>query len=437
MKRILVMVAASAALAGCTLGPSYVRPDTAVPGGYAQPAPAGEAIANVPWWQLFQDPELQRLVEAGLKENKDLGIAAARIDEARARLGVRRADQFPTATASAGAGRGRSSDYIVPDASVENDFVVAGQVAFEVDLWGKYRRATESARAELLASEEARRVVLFTLVSDIASLYFQLRDLDAKVEITRRTLGARRESLRLASLRFEGGVVPQLDVRQAEIEEATTEAELPAYERQIAEVERALNLLLGRFWGPIPRGKPLDGQVLPPEVPAGLPSELLERRPDVRQAEQALHAQMALIGVAEALRFPTFSLTAALGLESTHFDDLFRRDARLWNFGGNFLQTLFDFGKNKQRVEVEKARTQQAVLQYQKTVQQAVGEVETSLVAIRSYRKEREVQLRRVGSASGAAKLAQARYDGGVTTYLEVLDAERSLYSAEIDASAA
>jgi multidrug efflux system outer membrane protein len=309
MKRTLAFLFLAAATAGCTLGPEYRRPDTAAPAGYIQSESAGASVANLPWWELFQDPELQGLVETALKENKDLGIAVWRIAEARARLGIVRADQFPTATASGGAARGRQSEDINPLAGVENNFSLAGQVSFEVDLWGKYRRATESARAELLATEEARRVVVFALVSDVASLYFQLRDLDAKLEISRRTLESRRESLRLVRLRFEGGVVPQLDVHQAEVEEATAAAAVPAYERLIAQVEQVLSLLLGRYPGPIGRGAALDAQVLPPDVPPGLPSELLERRPDVRQAEQTLHAQLARIGVAEALRFPSFSLT--------------------------------------------------------------------------------------------------------------------------------
>ncbi len=438
-RRIVLGVVLPAVLAvtACHLGPNYQRPGLPVPEAYVQQAPPGAAVANLPWWELFKDERLQALIRTALAENKDLKIAVARIAEARAALGFTKADQFPTIDGAAGTSRLKTSDQVIPGIGGEHRdvYVLAADLRFEIDLWGKLRRATEAARADLLATEEARRSVTITLVSDVAGAYLTLRDFDAEMEIARRTLESRRESLRLIRLRFERGIIPELDVHQAEIEEATAAAALSSFERQVGQTENGLSVLLGRNPGPIERGARLDEQTFPPDVPAGLPSELLERRPDVLAAEQALHAQTARIGVAQAARFPTLSLTGAYGYESSELSNLNATGASFWNIGASLVGPLFNYGRNRRRVEIEKARTEQALQLYETAVLQAFREAEDALVAVRTYRDEYEARVRQVAAARGAARLSRARYDNGVTSYLEVLDAERSLFNAELDAS--
>jgi multidrug efflux system outer membrane protein len=422
-----------AVLASCAIGPDFTRPAVPEPEAWRQAAPTGEAIANLPWWEVFRDPVLQELIGAALVENREVRIAAARVEEAAARLGFTRADQFPSLRYEANATRAESSERIdgVPG-SLGETYSAAGTSYWEIDLWGRLRRATESARAELLATEAAERGVTITVVAGVAQLYFTLRDLDARLAIAQRTLVSRRDSTALIRTRFEGGVVSELDVHQAEIEEATAAAAVPAFERETVRVESALAVLLGRAPGDIPRGEPLDDARLPAEVPPGLPVELLARRPDLVEAEQRAHAQMARVGIAEALRLPTLSLTAAGGLASSDLDDFSDSSANFWSVGGNLTGPLFEFGKNKQRVEVERARTEQAVLRYEGAVLNAFSEVETTLAAVRTYAVEHAARRRQVAAALAAARLSRARYDGGVTSYLEVLDIERSLFNAEL-----
>ncbi len=272
-----------------------------------------------------------------------------------------------------------------------------------------------------------------SLVAEVARGYFLLRDLDARLEISLRTLQSRRDSTELIRNRFEGGIVSELDVRQAEIEEARAAVRVPEFRRQIVQVENALSVLLGRSPGKITRGLKLVEQTLPEDPPAGLPSELLQRRPDIRQTEEALHAQMALIGVAEALRWPSLSLTGAVGLQSQELSAL--TSGGTWSVGADLLGPLFQFGRNKRRVEAQRASTEQAILGYEATVLDAFREVEDALVAIRTLREEHAVRVTQVNSATQARRLSRARYDGGVTSYLEVLDIERSLFQSELDAS--
>ncbi len=424
-----------ASLSGCVVGPDYERPAIETPEEFRQRISTGAAITNIPWWQLFGDPRLERLIIIALEENKDLAIATARVEETRARLGFVRADQYPRVDGEAGVNRGNTAEQFLPGAGVQNSYTLSAQFAFEVDLYGRLRRSTEAAQAELLASEDARNTVLISLIADVASAYFLLRDLDERRDIAERTLRARRESTRIIRERFEKGTTPKLDVNQAQIEEADAAVQLASLEREVIQTENLLNVLLGRNPGPIARGESNEAQVMPPGVPAGLPSELLERRPDIRAAEQSLAAQTARIGIAEALRFPSLSLTASAGQASSELSDLTDSNATIWNIGANFFGPIFDAGKNKQRVEIEVARTRQLLNQYELTVLRAFQEVENALAAVRTLADERAARDVQLDAARSAAFLSRARYDGGVTSYLEVLESDRSLFRTELSSS--
>ena len=418
-------------LGGCALGPDYERPEIDIPASYIQPVEQGESFANMPWWDVLQDPQLQTLIRIALKENKDLGIAAARIEEFRAILGVTRADQFPTVDLNARGNRGDFGD-VTPVPGTQENYRLSADVFFEVDLFGKLRRATEAARAQLLVTEEARRSITISLVANVASTYMLLRDLDAQLEIARRTEKLRGESLNIIQARFDKGIVSQLDLNQAQIELAIASVAIAAAERNVAQSENLLSILLGRNPGPIVRGLALKEQMIPPAIPTGLPSELLQRRPDILSSEAQLAAQTARIGVAEAARWPSLSLTGALGFESNELSDLTASGSDFWTLGVDFLAPIFNAGRNSSRVEAERARTEQALLAYQQTVLRAFSEVEDSLVAVRTYRDEHAARQRQVEAANNAARLSRARYNGGVTSYLEVLVTEQSQFSAEL-----
>ena len=418
-------------LGGCALGPDYERPEIDIPASYIQPVEQGESFANMPWWDVLQDPQLQTLIRIALKENKDLGIAAARIEEFRAILGVTRADQFPTVDLNARGNRGDFGD-VTPVPGTQENYRLSADVFFEVDLFGKLRRATEAARAQLLVTEEARRSITISLVANVASTYMLLRDLDAQLEIARRTEKLRGESLNIIQARFDKGIVSQLDLNQAQIELAIASVAIAAAERNVAQSENLLSILLGRNPGPIVRGLALKEQMIPPAIPTGLPSELLQRRPDILSSEAQLAAQTARIGVAEAARWPSLSLTGALGFESNELSDLTASGSDFWTLGVDFLAPIFNAGRNSSRVEAERARTEQSLLAYQQTVLRAFSEVEDALVAVRTYRDEHAARQRQVEAANNAARLSRARYNGGVTSYLEVLVTEQSQFSAEL-----
>ena len=425
-------------LGACALGPDYQRPQAELAEAYVQPTATGESIANLPWWELFQDPVLQQLIGTALKENKDLAIAASRILEAQAILGITRSEYFPTVDAQVSAARGQGSAQVFPgsiDNSIGNNYVVGLGVGYEVDLFGRLRRSNEAARAQLLGTEYAYQALSISLVAGVADAYMLLRDLDQQLEISRRTYATRTHSLDIMRARFDKGTVPLLDVNQAEIELESAGAAVATAERAQAQTEHALSLLTGRNPGAIVRGGSLSQQSLAPTIPSGLPSELLRQRPDIRAAEQQLVAQTARIGVAEAARWPSLQLTGSLGFESGELSELSASDADFWNLGANLLAPVFNAGRNKNRVEAEKARTEQALQTYVKTIQQALREVEDALVAVRTYRAENAARGRQVEAARSAARLSRARYDGGVTSYLEVLDTERSLFQSELSAS--
>ncbi len=422
-------------VAGCAMGPDYERPETVMPEAFRQTAESGTSIANLNWWELFGDEQLNELIRIALEQNKDMAIAISRIEEARAALGFVRSDQYPQFEVSAGANRGNSipgTSVIVP---INNNFVLAGNLSFELDLWGKLRRSTEAAQAELLATVDASNSVRITLIADVASTYLLLLDLDTRVAIAERTLETRKESLGIIQARFDRGTVALIDVNQAQIEMYDAEAQLFALQREDVQVENLLNILLGQHPGVIEREQHDIYSLELLKVPAGLPSELLERRPDVRVAEQQLAAQTARIGVAEAIRFPSLSLTGTLGLASDDLSGFFSSDNKTWGLSAGLIAPVFNAGRNKRRVEVEVARTEQALLNYEQTVLQAMREVEDSLAGIQTYKYEVLARENQQKAATSAAMLSRARYNGGVTSYLEVLESERSLFKAELLAS--
>lgn len=424
-------------LTGCTAGPNYQRPAVTVPGEYRGLAPdtgpqATASFAEEKWWTVFQDEELQKLIRTALEQNYDLRIAATRILQAQAVLGITRADQTPTITGSASAFNQRFPQNLGTPPIETSALQASVGLAWELDFWGKFRRATEAARAEVLATEWGQRAVRTTLVSDVAAAYFQLRELDLELEISKRTLASRQESLRLVEVRAKGGVTSMLDVRQSEQLVYGAAAAIPDLERRIEQQENFISILLGQNPGPIPRGKALVETAVPPTVPAGLPSALLERRPDIQAAEQRLVSANARIGVAKAAYFPQITLTAAGGFQSSALTSLFTGPAGLWSFGGQLLQPIFNRGRIRSNVKLTEAQKEEAVLIYQQAIQQSFREVSDSLVAYRKNQEVREQQQLLTRAAEDAVQLSDMRYRGGVTSYLEVLDSDTRYFSAQI-----
>jgi len=394
--------------------------------------PTAKSLGEQKWWEVFQDKQLQELIHTALQRNYDVRIAATRVLQAQAQLGITRADQLPTISAGAQAVNERNprTKFFPPYETNANQVDVS--LAWELDFWGRYRRATESARATLLATEWARESVINTLVSDVATAYFQLRSLDLQLEISRRTLASRRDSLQLTQTLANGGATSMLDVRQAEQLVFTAAETIPDLERQIEQQENFLSTLLGNNPGPIARGMSLTDQPHAPDVPAGLPSSLLERRPDIREAEAQLIAANAQIGVAKAAYFPQINLTADAGYQSSALTSLFTGPAGLWSFGGSLVQPIFTGGRIRSNVRFTEARQQEALLAYQQTIQQAFRGVSDSLVEYHKDREFRQYQQQLALSAQDAAQLSEMRYRGGAASYLEVLTNETNYFDAQL-----
>jgi outer membrane protein, multidrug efflux system len=438
VRRLIALSLVILLLSGCAVGPNYKRPSVNVPGAYRGAIPqestqtAAESLGDQKWWEVFQDQQLQELIHTALQHNYDVRIAATRILEAQAQVGITRADQLPTISGGAEAVNQRSARTKFFPAFQTSSNQVDLSLAWELDFWGKYRRATESARANLLATEWAREAVISTLVSDVAAAYFQLRELDLELEISRQTLASRRDSLRLTQTLASGGATSMLDVRQAEQLVFTAAETIPDLERRIEQQENFLSTLLGNNPGPMARGTKLTEQPHAPEIPAGLPSSLLERRPDIRQAEAQLIAANAQIGVAKAAYFPQINMTASGGYQSSALTSLFTGPAGLWSFGGSLVQPIFTGGRIRSNVKFTEARQQEAALFYQQTIQQAFRGVSDALVEYRKDREFREQQEQLTFSAQDAAQLSETRYRGGATSYLEVLTNETNYFDAEL-----
>jgi outer membrane protein, multidrug efflux system len=438
MRNCLALLCAALVLSGCTMGPNYRRPTVAVPPTYRGLAPDGTAqtetatLGDQGWWDIFQDEQLRTLIRTALQQNYDLRIAASRILEAKAQLGITRADQFPTVSAGAGIADVRTAQSKFLPAFETSTGQVNPSAAWELDFWGKFRRATEAARANLLASEWARQEVVSTLVANVAAAYFQLRALDLELEISKRTLDSRQESLRLTQILVNGGATSLLDVRQAEQLVFTASAEIPALEQQIEQQENSLSILLGQNPGEITRGQTLTEQRQPPQVPPGLPSSLLERRPDIRQAEEQLVAANAEIGVARAAYFPQIVLSGSGGFQSSALTNLFTGPAGVWSFGASLAQPIFTGGRLRSGVRLAEAQQQTAALFYQQSILGAFRSVSDALVAYRKTREFRAQQELLFQSAEDAARLSHMRYTGGAAGYLEVLTNETNAFSAEL-----
>jgi outer membrane protein, multidrug efflux system len=434
-------------LCGCTVGPNYQRPKLATPAQFRAPeplpAPEAASIADSKWFEIFKDEQLQALIRTALVQNYDLRGAATRVEEARANLGITRSNQFPQFGASGGVNINRLSRngetpipaVLLPSQNRNFGEASLNLLSFEVDLWGKLRRATEAARANLLSAEENRKTVITTLVSDVATAYLSLRELDYELEISTRTLQTREQSLDLTKSRQAGGVGTLLDLRQAEQLVDTAAQTIPVIQQQIEQTENQIRLLLGTAPDGVPRGKSLTAQDLPPQVPAGLPSALLERRPDIRAAEQNLIAANAEIGVARAAYFPQLSLSGFLGGQSTQLAILFSGPSSAWTLAPQLAQPIFTAGRLKSNVRLTEAEREQALVQYEKTIQTAFSEVSNSLIAHQRTRESREQQEALVFALQDRLRLAYIRYRGGVDTQLDALDADRDLFAAELSLS--
>jgi len=419
-------------LASCTVGPNYRRPPVPVPDNFygANGPVAAASLADTPWFDVFRDPVLKSLVDEALRNGYDARIAAARVEEARARYGIAGSERFPSINYSAQIERGHTSTFATPS-DVTGSLIVANvNVGWEADLWGRIRRLNEAARAEYLASEEGRRAVTIALVAEVASAYFDLRELDAELDIARRNTTAFAHTADLFRRRAEGGTASGLDTARAEALLATVSAQIPLLERAIVAKENQLNLLLGRNPGPIARGLALEAQPLPPSVPAGLPSALLLRRPDIRAAEQELIAANADIGVAEAAFYPTLSLTGLLGGQSPELRTLLG-GGHTWSIEAGLLGPIFNAGRlrNQRRVAVAQFEAARAV--YERAITAALGEVSTDLVSNAKLAEAETLRSRAVVQDRDAVRLATLRYESGFSAYFEVLDAQEQLLAAE------
>jgi multidrug efflux system outer membrane protein len=437
LTKLVTTLLASGLLAGCMVGPKYHRPAVQTPTAYRDLAENSQlqsqaaSYADLPWWQVFQDPKLQELIRTALKQNYDLQLATERINAARAQLAVSRSSLFPQVAGSANFSGGKEN--VVQ--SKYNFLTLTADAAFQLDLFGRLRRANEAARAQLLATEAARQTVILTLVSDVASDYFTLLQLDLQLQITSETVKTQTDSVKLTNLRLDHGVATKLDVLQAQQVLDTANAQVPDLERQIAEEENAISILLGNYPQDVPRGLALVEQTLPPEVPSGLPSSIIERRPDIREAEQNLIAANAEIGVAKAQFFPQIALTGSGGGSfgrSSAFSSLMSTQLGVWSYGAQVSQPIFTGGALRGNLHLAKSQHEQVLIAYRQTIQRAFGDVSDALIGYQKFHQVRIRDQESVADLQESVRISTMRYRGGTTTYLEVLDGQRSLYAAEL-----
>ena len=443
--RCLAMLATALLLSGCTVGPNYHRPAVQAPTAFHGPEESQQSqaqsasFADLPWWQVFHDPQLQDLIRTALKQNYDLQMAIERVTAARAQLGITRSNQFPQVSLDPEFSGGKTDENIK-----SNIFSLAGDVVFQVDLFGRYRRATEASRAQLLGTQDAQQTVVLTLVSDVASDYFLLRNLDLQLLITKATVQTQEDSVKLTELRLQHGVATTLDVLQARQVLDTANAQIPDLERQIGQTEDAINILLGKYPDHVPRGASLgietaDGwkwsETLPPQLPTGLPSELLERRPDIREAEQQMVAANANIGVAKAMFFPQISLLGSGGAAFGHTQFAgtnIPAPLGVGTYAAAASQPIFEGGALRNNLRYAKSEERQALIGYEQTIQHAFGDVSDALIGYDKYHVVRERQEQSVKDLQESVNVSLMRYRGGTSNYLDVLDSQRSLFNAEL-----
>jgi multidrug efflux system outer membrane protein len=424
LKKIALIFVALSILDSCRLGPTYSRKDNMALDSFHNITSTGESAANMAWWELFGDTVLQELIITGLENNRDLRAAAARITEAEAQLGIVRANLYPRVNYNAdGAITGATGDNGSSSAST-----VVG-VSYQVDLWGRYRNLSEAAFQEYMATEEGYRNITIALVSSIANGYLLLRDLDNRLIISEKTAETWQDNLDITEARFHAGIVSEVDVKQSIIQVEEAKSSIQTFVRLRAQSQNGLSILLGRAPQAIQRGLPLKEQIFPPTLPTGLPSELLDRRPDLLAAERRLEAQTARIGAAEALKYPQLNLSASLGASFANPAIGFA------SLGAQIFGPVFNNKENKRKLEVEIARTEQVLNDYEGTFLNALREVEDALIAVDTYKKELESRVKQLDAASIALEMAWVRYESGLTSYLEILDLQRSAFSSQLKAS--
>lgn len=432
--RILAVIGLAGAFCSCAVGPDYSRPDVPSPDTFRMANEGADlpALANMPWWELYQDQELQKLIRIALEENKDLERIVATVDEYAARLFIARTDFIPQMTATSNLPFARLGGVRFPGFPSPFSYYLQGNLAWEIDVWGRIRRSNEAARGDLLAREENRRAIILQLVGGVAQAYFELRQFDLQLEIAERTLGAWDESVRISKARHRQGLIHGLDLQQFQAERESAAARIADLKRQIIQKENELSLILGRNPGQIPRGSSLTEQVMPPVVPAGLPSELLQRRPDIVQAEQQLAAATARIGAAKAERFPKFSLTGLLGLANPSLSKLFTTGGEFGAVGPTITGPILNAHSLGFQQRAAEAQARQANAQYKQAILVAFKEVEDALVGVAMAHEQAGAQERQVKALKTALRLANLRYKGGLANYLDVLIAQRNLFDAEL-----
>lgn len=432
--RTVLIIGLSLSLLSCAVGPNYSRPKTDMDDRFRMADGSSDmpTMANLAWWDLLQDEQLRQLIRLALVENRDLQRAVATVEEFRARALIARSDYFPGITIAASAPAGRKANFLFPGFASPFNYYLLGNLAWEVDLWGRVRRSNEAARGDLLSKEENRRAVTIQLVSAVAEAYFNLRQFDLQLDIAKRTLQSWEESVRISEARLRQGMISKLDTDQFEAERANAAARTAELERQMVQTENQLSVLLGRKPVAITRGRSLDEQIVPPAVPAGLPSELLQRRPDLLAAEQQLAAATARIGAAKAERFPRITLTGLLGVAHPELSLIITDASSFGVIGAGLAAPLLNAQVLGFQQEAVEAQTKQALAQYEQAVLTAFREVEDALVAVRTARAQGESQQQQVTALQSALKLAELRYKGGLANYLDVLVARRNLFEAEL-----
>jgi len=433
--RTILVIVFSCLLLSCAMGPDYQRPKTETADAFrmAESSISMSTLANLPWWDLLRDEQLQTLIKVALVENKDLQHAVATVEEFQARAFIARTDFIPGITASGNApALGRETVFLFPGFANPFNYFLQANLSWEIDIWGRIRRSTEAARADLFSKEENRRAVIIQLVSAVGESYFNLLQFDAQLDIAKRTLQSWEESVRISQARLKQGLSSRLDMDQFEAERAGAAAREAEIERQMVQAENQLSVLLGRKPFAITRGRPLHEQVMPPDVPAGLPSELLQRRPDLLQTEQQLAAATARIGAAKADRFPKISLTALLGAASPQLGTIFSDPATYFAAGAGFTGPLLNSQVLGFQQDAAEAQAKEALAQYEQRILIAFREVEDSLIAVRTAKTQNEAQHQQVTALQSAERLAELRYKGGLSNYLDVLVTRRNLFAAEL-----